>query len=84
MIRTTLRIEGMACSMCEAHVNDVVRRTVSVKKVSSSRKKGETVILSEQPIDVAALKEAINAIGYTVADDYSESADRPRLFRLGK
>lgn len=84
MIKTTLKIEGMACSMCEAHINDVVRKTAAVKKVTSSHKKGETVILSEQPLDVPALKEAIKATGYTVADDFSEPADKPRRFRLGK
>ena len=66
MIRTTLTVEGMACSMCEAHINDVVRRTCSVKKVSSSRKKGTTVILSETPPDTFQLREAIHAAGYTV------------------
>ena len=25
MIRTTVRVSGMACGMCEAHVNDAVR-----------------------------------------------------------
>ena len=32
MIRTTVRISGMACSMCEAHINDTIRRTFSVEK----------------------------------------------------
>ena len=25
MIRTTIKVSGMACSMCEAHINDAVR-----------------------------------------------------------
>ena len=25
MIKTTLRIDGMMCGMCEAHVNDAIR-----------------------------------------------------------
>lgn len=36
MIQTTVRISGMACSMCEAHINDTIRRAFSVEKVSSS------------------------------------------------
>ena len=51
MIQTTVRISGMACSMCEAHINDTIRRTFSVEKVSSSHIKGETVILSREPLD---------------------------------
>ena len=66
MIETKLQIDGMACSMCESHINDVVRRTCVVKKVTSSHSKGETVILSEQPLDEAALREAIHATGYEV------------------
>ena len=58
MIQTTVKISGMACSMCEAHINDTIRRTFSVEKVSSSHTKGETVILSREPLDEAALRAA--------------------------
>ena len=59
MIQTTVKISGMACSMCEAHVNDTIRRAFSVEKVSSSHAKGETVILSKEPLDENALRAAI-------------------------
>ena len=32
MIQTTVKVSGMACSMCEAHINDTIRRTFSVEK----------------------------------------------------
>ena len=51
MIQTTVQVSGMACSMCEAHVNDAVRSALNVKKVTSSHVKGETVILSDEPLD---------------------------------
>ena len=47
MTKTVLSIEGMACGMCEAHVNDAIRANFSVKKVSSSHKKGQTEVISE-------------------------------------
>ena len=59
MIQTTVKISGMACSMCEAHINDTIRRTFSVEKVSSSHTKGKTVILSRELLDEAALRAAI-------------------------
>ena len=59
MYQTTLKIDGMACSMCESHVNDAVRKAFPVKKVTSSHSKGETVILSEQPLEEAAVRAAI-------------------------
>ena len=55
MIRTTVRISGMACSMCEVHINDTIRRAFSVEKVSSSHTKGETVILSHEPREKSVL-----------------------------
>ena len=64
MIRTTVKVSGMVCGMCETHVNDAVRAAFAVKKVNSSRSKGETVIESEHRIDPERLKQAINATGY--------------------
>ena len=66
MIETKVKVDGMMCGMCEAHVNDAVRRALPVKKVSSSHTKGETVILSEEALDEQALRDAINATGYEV------------------
>mgnify|MGYP000671387569 FL=1 len=66
MTQTVLKIEGMACGMCESHVNDAIRNNFSVKKVKSSHKKGETVIKSEQPLDAEKLKKVIADTGYTL------------------
>ena len=45
MVKTTLKIEGMMCGMCEAHINDLIRREFKVKKVSSSHINGEAVVI---------------------------------------
>ena len=66
MTQTVLKIEGMACGMCESHVNDAIRNNFSVKKVKSCHKKGETVIKSEQPLDAEKLKKVIADTGYTL------------------
>jgi copper chaperone CopZ len=66
MVKTTLKIEGMMCSMCEAHINDVIRKVVpGAKKVSSSHTKGEASFLSEEAVDEKLLKNAVAATGYT-------------------
>ena len=65
MLKVTLKIEGMACGMCEAHINDTVRKKIhDASKVSSSYKKGETVFFTQNDIDEEALKKAINETGY--------------------
>lgn len=66
MTQTVLKIEGMACGMCESHVNDAIRNNFSVKKVKSSHKKGETVIKSEESLDAEKLKKVIADTGYTL------------------
>lgn len=66
MYQTTVGVDGMMCGMCEAHVNDAVRKAFPVKKVISSHSKGQTVILSEQALDEQAVRDAIGATGYTV------------------
>ena len=66
MYKITVKVDGMMCGMCEAHINDAVRRAFAVKKVSSSHSKGETVILTQDDIDEAALRKAIDTTGYEV------------------
>ena len=80
MIQTTVQVSGMACSMCEAHINDAIRAAFSVEKVSSSHSKGETVILSQAPLDENALRTAIDATGYTAGGDQHRSLRKERLF----
>ena len=80
MIQTTLKINGMACGMCESHVNDAIRNAFSVKKVTSSHSKGETVILSEQPLDEALLRSTITATGYELQSVPSAPYEKKSLF----
>ena len=82
MIQTTLKINGMACGMCESHVNDAIRNAFSVKKVTSSHSKGETVILSEQPLDEAKLQEVIGKTGYNLTGVSSEPYEKKHLFHF--
>ena len=80
MVQTTLKVNGMMCGMCESHINDVVRKTAQVEKVTSSHTKGETVILSEQPLDQQALRDAIAATGYTVTAMDAHPYEKKGLF----
>ena len=81
MIRMTIKVEGMACSMCEAHVNEAIRKAVPVKKVTSSHKKGETQLILENPVDEQVIKQAIESIGYRVISVESGLYEKKR-FRL--
>ena len=80
MIQYRIAVEGMACSMCEAHINDAVRKAFPVKKVTSSHGKGQTVILTEQDLDEQAVRDAVNATGYTVTSFSKEPYEKKGLF----
>lgn len=58
MWKYMVEVNGMMCGMCEAHINDAVRKAFPVKKVNSSRSKKQTVVLSETELDAAALADA--------------------------
>lgn len=76
MIKITVNVDGMACGMCEAHINDAVRQNFAVKKVSSSRAQGKTEIVAENPLDEERLKAVIAGAGYTVAGIHSEEYEK--------
>lgn len=83
MFETIIKVDGMACGMCDAHVNDAVRNAMRVKKVSSSHTKGETVIISEEEPDKDALSAAINATGYEVRGISVQPYEKKGLFGFG-
>lgn len=80
MLETTVKIHGMMCGMCEAHINDIIRRQFNVKKVTSSHARGQAVIRSEEPLDEAALREAIAKTGYEVTAVSVKPVEKGSLF----
>ena len=66
MIQYQVKIDGMHCSMCEAHVNDLFRRALNPKSVRSSHKKGETILVFEEPKVSKEIKDALDNSGYIV------------------
>ena len=82
MIKTTLKIDGMMCSMCEAHICDVIRKTVSgAKKVSASPAKGEAYFLTEEAVDEISLMNSIAETGYDCLSVTAEPYEKKGWFR---
>jgi len=80
MFKTTIKIDGIMCSMCEAHVNDAIRKRLDVKKVRSSHKTGETVVISEKEFNRTLIEFALKDSGYKVLDVKSEPYQKKGLF----
>ena len=76
MIKTTLGIDGMMCGMCEAHVNDAIRRSFDVKSAKSNRRKGQCVVVSEQNLDRDRVVAALGKFGYELVSMTEESYER--------
>ncbi|MCR5195246.1 MAG: cation transporter [Pseudobutyrivibrio sp.] len=80
MYKTMLKIDGMMCGMCEAHVNDVIRKKVpEAKKVKSSYTKGEASFISEEIPDENMLVAAVGETGYSVEWMKSEPYEKKFL-----
>lgn len=82
MIQTTVGIDGMMCAMCEAHINEAVRKHFVVKSAKSNRRKKQCVILSENPLDEAQLRKVIADTGYEPLSIETKPYQRKGLFGL--
>ncbi len=82
MWKYTIKVDGMMCGMCEAHVNEAVRKAFPVKKVSSSHKKGQTEIITEQELDEALLAKTLHDTGYDMGTVAKEPYQKKSLFGL--
>ncbi|ASS37555.1 heavy-metal-associated domain-containing protein [Mogibacterium pumilum] len=80
MIKTTVKIDGMQCNMCETHVKDIIRKKFDVKKIKASHVNGECVIVSPDEISRSELTFELGQMGYKVTDFESETYVRKGLF----
>ena len=81
MEKITVKINGMMCGMCEAHICDTIRKTFpDAKKVSASKRKKEAAFLIENGFNPEALEKAISDTGYTFVSFSSEPYIKRGLF----
>ena len=64
----TLKIEGMMCSHCEAHVKEALEKIPGVTAASPSHEKGEAVLTLTRDVPAEELAAAVTAAGYKVVD----------------
>lgn len=82
MIQTTIGIDGMMCEMCEAHINDAIRKNFTVKSAKSNRKKKQCVVVSDAPLDEQRIRSVIANTGYDLLSITSEPFQKKKLFGL--
>ena len=81
MVKITVKIEGMMCGMCEAHIADTIRKVYpNAKKVKASRTRKEATFLIDEPAEIGKLEQAIKDTGYTFVSAASEPYEKHGLF----
>ncbi len=82
MTKYTIKLDGMMCGMCEAHVNDVIRKSTNnnVKKLKSDHIKNTSTFVS-QDINIDDVINSITSLGYRVLDIKSEEYEEKGLFK---
>ncbi len=67
-MQKTMKIEGMMCPHCEARVKKVLEELQQVETAEVSHEKGTAVVTLAEDISYEALKQTIEAQGYTVIE----------------
>ncbi len=83
MFKITMKVEGMMCAHCEAHMNEAIKKAFKVKSVDSSHSDCRTEIIAKEDIAPEKILEAVKETGYTVSDIKSEEFKK-KLFIFGK
>lgn len=66
MVKVIMEVEGMHCEMCENRVNNAVKAAAAPRSVSSSAAKGVTEFVADAAPDEAAVRAAVEDMGFTV------------------
>ena len=66
IMEKTIKVEGMMCGHCEAHVKKALEAIPQVDTAVASHEQGTVVVTLNAPVDDAVLAKAIEEAGYTV------------------
>ena len=64
MEKIVLKIEGMKCGHCEAHMNEAIRDDFGIKKAVSSHDKGTTEFVAKIHLTDEQLRNSVKEAGY--------------------
>jgi len=81
MFKTEVKIDGMMCGMCEAHIADAIRKAFpEAAKVSVSRGKGTATFLTKERKTDEIVKCIIEQTGYTFISSSCEPYEQKGFF----
>ena len=76
MNKYIIGIDGMRCGGCEAHVQDVIRRNFTIKKVKASHIKNIVKIICDHDLSNEELHHVIDPTGYKITSVRKEEVHK--------
>ncbi|UZP67442.1 cation transporter [Desulfovibrio mangrovi] len=64
----SIKVQGMTCNHCKASVTEAVSKVPGVASVNVDLLKGEATWTENAPVDVNAIRAAIENIGFDVPE----------------
>ena len=81
MWKYTVKVDGMMCGMCESHVNDAIRKGLTVKKVKASKNSGQVVVVTEENLTEEDFHRVLDPTGYEMGS-VSKEEYKHKLFGI--
>ncbi|AZM77631.1 copper chaperone [Streptomyces sp. KPB2] len=63
-VTTVYKVSGMSCGHCEGAVSGEISEIASVGSVQAVASTGEVTVVSEAPLDDAAVRAAVDEAGF--------------------
>ena len=67
-METVLKVEGMMCAHCEAHVKKALEEIPGVESAVADRNTGTATVILSTEVDEPVLRAAVEAQGYQTLD----------------
>ena len=80
MYKYTIKINGMKCQHCEAHMDEALKAKYNVKKVKSSHEENQTILITEDEVNENELKDIVTETGYRFVSMTKEPYKKKFLF----
>ncbi|MEU8386994.1 copper ion binding protein [Micromonospora sp. NPDC048842] len=68
MVDTTYQVQGMTCGHCVSAVSAEVGAIAGVRDVKVDLEAGRVTVSSDQPLDTATVRAAVDEAGYDLVD----------------
>ncbi len=79
MNKYIIGIDGMRCGMCEAHIEETIRKHVKIKKIKASHLKNNVVVITLENLSEDDFKAILDPTGYRITS-FERTAAEKTLF----